>query len=118
MALPMATPPSIQGLASARLADPNAGAAPAVQSAPAAPTDPKDVDPTDPDYEGPEDGPFQCDNCTFYQDPNQCTQPAVMTKLKGVVDPSGCCKFFTTLSGPGSKSVPNTASSQVSEGNS
>jgi hypothetical protein len=68
------------------------------QSAPqAAPPPNPDTDPNNPDYEPPESGPFRCDNCTFYTDPNQCTQQQVLQVQKGVVDPAGCCKFFSTL---------------------
>ena len=56
-----------------------------------------DTDPNNPDYEPPEVGPFRCDNCTFYVDPNQCSQPQVVQAQKGVVDPGGCCKFFDSL---------------------
>ena len=56
-----------------------------------------DTDPNNPDYEPPESGPFRCDNCTFYADPNQCSQQQVVQAQKGVVDPAGCCKFFSTL---------------------
>ena len=61
--------------------------------------DPKDTDPNDPDYQGPEDGPFRCDNCEFFTSPNRCSQPQVVNKVGGLVDPAGCCKFFDTLSG-------------------
>ena len=60
-----------------------------------------DTDPEDPDYEPPEDGPFRCDNCTFFSAPNQCSQEKVMAKQNGIVDPGGCCKFFNSLNGGG-----------------
>lgn len=78
------------------------GEAPA-QAGPA-PKTPQDTDPNDPDYEGPEDGPFQCSNCQFYSDPNQCQQPDVVRTQGGKVDPNGCCKFFNSLSANGRQS--------------
>lgn len=69
------------------------------QQAGMAPKTTKDVDPNDPDYEGPEDGPFECDNCQFFSDPNQCAQPDIVRSQGGQVDPKGCCKFFNSLSG-------------------
>jgi hypothetical protein len=77
--------------------------------APPPPTaDPKDTDPNDPDYEGPEDGPFECSNCTYYQDPNVCSQPAVVASQGGVVDPAGCCKFFTSAHSQSSEGSDNS----------
>lgn len=63
-------------------------------------SDAADVDPNNADYEPPEDGPFRCDNCSFYSDPNQCTQPVVVKTQHGVVDAGGCCKFFKSLTAP------------------
>ncbi len=66
-----------------------------------------DTDPNNPDYEPPESGPFRCDNCTFYSDPNQCSQQQVVKTRQGVVDPAGCCKFFASMAavgGPGGTS--------------
>lgn len=83
-----AMPPALQGLM--------AGARPIGQAQPTQPANP-DTDPSNPDYEGPEDGPFRCDNCTFYADPNQCSQPVVMKTQGGQVDPAGCCKFFNSM---------------------
>jgi hypothetical protein len=65
-----------------------------------------DLDPSDPDYEGPEDGPFRCDNCMHFKAPNQCNQLQVVATRNGQVDPAGCCKFFKTLSA-GSGNYPN-----------
>ena len=68
-----------------------------------------DTDPNNADYEPPENGPFRCDNCTFYGDPNQCNEPHVQAgPQKGVVDPAGCCKFFSSLVGASNQaSTPN-----------
>lgn len=63
-----------------------------------------DTNPQDPDYEGPENGPFRCDNCTYFQAPSQCSQPTVMsspTTPNGQVDPAGCCKFFNSMAASG-----------------
>jgi hypothetical protein len=60
-----------------------------------------DTDPNNPDYEPPESGPFRCDNCTFYADPNQCSQKQVVQTQQGVVDPAGCCKFFASMAAVG-----------------
>jgi hypothetical protein len=40
-------------------------------------------------YLGPEDGPFICGNCTFFNGPNSCQIVA------GDIDPEGCCNLFT-----------------------
>lgn len=40
-------------------------------------------------YMGPEAGPFQCQNCTFFQAPNACGV------VDGDIDPEGCCNNFT-----------------------
>lgn len=71
-------------------------AKPVLMPPPSAASDAADIDPNNPDYEPPDDGPFRCDNCTFYTDPNACTQPVVMKTQSGVVDPGGCCKFFNS----------------------
>lgn len=42
-------------------------------------------------------GPFRCDNCVNWVDPNQC---AVVT---GVIDPAGCCNVFEAPQGVGDK---------------
>ena len=97
----MQMPPALAGL----LAGPMATAKPTAQpqSAPQ-PGQSADVDPNNPDYEGPDDGPFRCDNCTFFAAPSQCSQQTVVKTQGGVVDPGGCCKFFNTLAG--SMNVP------------
>ena len=92
---PVPMPPALQGLMAGRpLANP---AAPALANS-------ADTDPNNPDYEGPDDGPFRCDNCTFFAAPSQCSQQTVVKTQGGVVDPGGCCKFFNTLAG--SMNVP------------
>ena len=62
-----------------------------------------DTDPQNPDYEGPEDGPFRCDNCTHFQAPNQCDHPTIIATRQGMVDAGGCCKFFDTLKQNGAR---------------
>ena len=81
-------PPALQGLMTAR---PQQAQPPAPAQAPN-----PDTDPNNPDYEGPEDGPFRCDNCTFFNAPNVCSQPTVLKAQGGVVDAGGCCKFFNS----------------------
>jgi hypothetical protein len=41
-------------------------------------------------------GPFRCDNCMHFQDPNGCDHPAVTSdpEVKGKVEPGGCCNYF------------------------
>ena len=94
-------PPSLSGLDSAKMqgTDSTVPSTQGAQPQAAPQPDPKDVDPNDPDYEPPASGPFECDNCSYYQDPNQCTQPAVMAKQGGKVEAQGCCKFFTSAAG-------------------
>jgi hypothetical protein len=40
-------------------------------------------------YLGAEYGPFQCSNCTFWQEPNSCSV------VDGQIDPHGLCHNFT-----------------------
>ena len=56
-------------------------------------------------YQGPEHGPFKCSNCTYFLEPSQCSKPEVIQEQGGMVDPEGCCNYFTSMS-MGS-SVPN-----------
>jgi hypothetical protein len=49
-------------------------------------------------YQGPEQGPFKCSNCTYFMDPDQCSKPEVIQEQGGIVDPEGCCNYFTSLS--------------------
>lgn len=87
-------PPSLKGLS-----DSGVRTVPANGQQPVAP-DP-DTDPQNPDYEGPEDGPFRCDNCTYFDSgSSMCQRPEVQQNPStpgGKVDPAGCCKFFNTL---------------------
>lgn len=77
-----------QAAAPLPMAPPPAGAAPAAGGIP-------------PNYMGPDQGPFECDNCQFYQDPGQCTKPEVLAEVGDAdqdgladVDPKGCCNLF------------------------
>ena|ERR1700693_5545726 len=73
-----------------------------------APTSSKTLPGTPASYMGPEQGPFECDNCEYYQDPGQCTKPEVIQEQGGQVDPKGCCNFFESLSGTsGPSGSPN-----------
>jgi len=57
-------------------------------------------------YEGPEGGPFECENCTFFDaDTVSCGQKDMMAKSKRpkipngrvVVHPEGCCEWVDTI---------------------
>lgn len=39
-------------------------------------------------YMTSDQGPFQCQNCTYFVDPNACQ------KVSGEIDPEGCCNLF------------------------
>jgi hypothetical protein len=47
-------------------------------------------------YAGPENGPFECSNCTHFTAPNQCDNPQVQSdpEVNGQVEPEGCCNLF------------------------
>jgi hypothetical protein len=51
-------------------------------------------------YMGPDQGPFECDDCQFFNDPSGCTKEEVIQELgdqgdgTAQVDPKGCCNFF------------------------
>jgi hypothetical protein len=58
-------------------------------------------------YEGPEGGPFACDNCSFFdEDTVSCGQKDMMAKSKRpkipngrvVVHPDGCCEYVDRIS--------------------
>ncbi len=84
--------PMLQGLQSAKKPTEQ----PAQTVPPSVENDP-DTDPDNPDYESPDDGPFRCDNCSFFSAPSQCSQEKVVASQQGIVDPAGCCKFFDSL---------------------
>jgi hypothetical protein len=55
-------------------------------------------------YQGPDQGPFECDNCEYYVDPGNCKRPEVLQEVgdpdgDGLadVDAKGCCNFFENL---------------------
>lgn len=43
-------------------------------------------------YRGPDQGPFQCSNCDYYNDDKSCTI------VDGEIDPEGICNVFTPIS--------------------
>jgi hypothetical protein len=47
-------------------------------------------------YVTPDLGPFECENCIHFEEPNSCNHPQVMSdpEVQGQVDPEGCCNFF------------------------
>jgi hypothetical protein len=49
-------------------------------------------------YVTPDLGPFECENCTKFQEPSTCTDPHVVNdpEVNGQVDPEGCCNYFTS----------------------
>lgn len=63
-------------------------------------------------YQGPENGPFRCDNCSYFSAPGSCSQPDIVQLQQGVVDPGGCCDYFESLgigqATPGGGAVPPT----------
>lgn len=46
---------------------------------------------TDPsaNYMGPDQGPFKCSACEYFQQPSSCQ------KVDGVIDAEGCCNLFS-----------------------
>ncbi len=58
------------------------------------------VDQQKANYLGPKDGPFECGNCSFWQDPSECQI------VSGTIDPKGVCQLFTPLSGGSDQESP------------
>jgi len=56
------------------------------------PESPGSIDPSIAGYMGPEYGPFQCQHCVHFLQPNACQVVA------GDIDPEGCCNIFTPSS--------------------
>ena len=45
-------------------------------------------------YFGPEEGPFRCDNCFFFDShESDCEHP----KVRAPVEPAGCCNLFINM---------------------
>ena len=40
-------------------------------------------------YLPPEDGPFECENCTYFLKASSCRI------VEGYIDPVGCCNLYT-----------------------
>lgn len=49
------------------------------------------VDQQKANYLGPDQGPFECSNCSFWQDGGACQV------VSGKIDPKGVCQLFTSL---------------------
>jgi len=51
-----------------------------------------------PFYMGPKEGPFKCENCEYYSDPNKCYKEEMIKHQKAdefaKVEPEGCCNYF------------------------
>lgn len=47
------------------------------------------VPPQNAGYMGPENGPFVCHRCEYFNEPNSCEV------VSGNIDPNGCCNNFT-----------------------
>ena len=96
-------PTSLLGLKSAAMAKQTTSPSPVAP----APKPSVSQDPSVPaDYQGPEKGPFECDHCTFFVAPKNCSQPDVLAEVGDAdgdgladVDPKGCCNKFNSLGG-------------------
>ena len=58
-----------------------------------------------PNYMGPDQGPFECDNCKYFIAPQNCSKPEVLQEVGDAdgdgyadVDPKGCCNLFESSS--------------------
>lgn len=49
------------------------------------------ADPMVAGYKGPEQGPFMCSNCIFWQEPEACSL------VSGPISPDGICSLFTSM---------------------
>jgi len=49
-------------------------------------------------YATPDLGPFECENCIYFQAPGTCSNPQVVSdpEVQGQVDPEACCNLFTS----------------------
>jgi hypothetical protein len=54
----------------------------------------------DPAYMGPDKGPFRCDNCEYFSEPNKCYKEEMIKAQDALktakVDKAGCCNYFET----------------------
>lgn len=54
-------------------------------------------------YMGPEDGPFECQHCEYFQAPSSCEL------VGGTISPQGCCSLFGPNKADGMPAVEGTA---------
>lgn len=40
------------------------------------------------------EGPFRCDNCEYFREPNSCTNKYIIKVHGPSVEPGGCCDLF------------------------
>lgn len=60
-------------------------------------------------YQGPENGPFECEHCTFFSAPSACQI------VEGNIDPEGCCNNFTKGGKPAPPDSDDDADDEASE---
>lgn len=51
-------------------------------------------------YKTPDQGPFQCDNCLYFQQPNACDM------VDGEIHPQGYCNIFVKIEGVPAGDMP------------
>lgn len=62
------------------------------------------VDPATAGYRGPEQGPFMCSNCSYWEgSPEGGGQCSIVS---GAIDPNGICNLFTTLASQDQEQAP------------